>query len=68
MSHSNRSKISKCLEGSAFDSLGKYMEVISAYDSELKNNPQYEIAWNNKGSALNNLFSSKKDLLPLDSF
>ena len=44
------------------------MEVISAYDSELKNNPQYEIAWNNKGSALNNLFSSKKDLLPLDSF
>ena len=38
------------------------MEVISAYDSELKNNPQYEIAWNNKGSALNNLFRFKEGL------
>ena len=43
------------------------MKVISAYDSELKNNPQYEIAWNNKGSALNNLIRFKEGLAAVET-
>ncbi len=35
--------------------MGKYEEAIKCYDKVPETNPQYALAWNNKGAALSNL-------------
>ena len=41
-------------KGNALTNLNKYEEAIKAYDKAIEINPQYSMAWNNKGAVLYN--------------
>ena len=43
------------LSGVALENLGKYDEAIIMYDHSLKLNPNYALAYYNKGQSLNKL-------------
>ncbi|MEG3057263.1 MAG: tetratricopeptide repeat protein [Methanoculleus sp.] len=43
------------MKGNLLDDLDRYDEAIRCYDRALEIDPEYAIAWNNKGAALANL-------------
>ena len=42
--------------------MGRSEEAIQAFDKAIEIDPQFAMAWNNKGDALNSLAGKKKQL------